>query len=485
MKTYYCILLLALPILVFAQKPTFEEYSHNSLRYYDNYKSERQKNYDAYRQKLNTDYAAFMQRRWSEYKTYAAIPKPKDMDAPRPTYKLVDAPASVDEIRYKLIIKLEQYEIPDPIVPIDEPPVDEKPQFKFSFHGTPCAVHLKDEMRFSLADASEKSAGEMWLHLSDSIYDGLIADCLRLRKDLQLSDWGYINLLQTLSHDFYKGKTNETVLMQMYVLTQSGYDVRIARCNDKWILLVPFKANLYGYSYMYMNDLKYYIMDQYEGNSLYTFDRSFPEAQTPSLRMTQSPKFSYRSSNARTLSSRRFPNMKVTITENTNLIDFYNEYPLSWNWDLYSSASFSDETKHTLYPVLKREIAGKTIPQAANMLINFVQTAFNYKTDGEQFGYERPLFGDETIFYPYSDCEDRSIFYSILVRELLGLEVVLLYFPGHLATAVAFPENKTYGTYIRWNGKAYTICDPTYIGADIGECMPSYVNVSPEIIQIQ
>ena len=35
--------------------------------------------------------------------------------------------------------------------------------------------------------------------------------------------------------------------------------------------------------------------------------------------------------------------------------------------------------------------------------------------------------------------------------------------------------------YIVVDGKRYTICDPTYIGADIGMCMPKYISVQPEI----
>ena len=133
--------------------------------------------------------------------------------------------------------------------------------------------------------------------------------------------------------------------------------------------------------------------------------------------------------------------------------------------------------------MLKKQIKGKTQEEAANMLINFVQTAFDYATDDEQFGYERPLFGDEIFYYPYSDCEDRSILYSILVRDLLGLDVVLLYFPGHLATAVKFTEDIS-GYYLTIDNEKYLICDPTYIGAPIGDCMPDYQNVSAEIIKI-
>ena len=89
-----------------------------------------------------------------------------------------------------------------------------------------------------------------------------------------------------------------------------------------------------------------------------------------------------------------------------------------------------------MYPKLTQQIKGKSQKDAANILIDFVQTAFEYQTDDVQFGYERPLFADETFFYPYSDCEDRSILFAHLVKDLLGLDVVLLYYPGHLATAV-------------------------------------------------
>ena len=112
------------------------------------------------------------------------------------------------------------------------------------------------------------------------------------------------------------------------------------------------------------------------------------------------------------------------------------------------------------------------------MLIDFVQTGFDYKTDNDQFGYERPLFPDESFYYPYCDCEDRSILFACLVRELMGLDVVLLHYPKHLATAVRFKEEVN-GDYLMIDGVKYVICDPTYIGARIGMCMPEFKQVSP------
>lgn len=112
--------------------------------------------------------------------------------------------------------------------------------------------------------------------------------------------------------------------------------------------------------------------------------------------------------------------------------------------------------------------------EAVSRLLNFVQTAFVYEYDDKVWGCDRAFFADETLYYPYCDCEDRSILFSRLVRDLLGLKVVLIYYPGHLATAVCFTENVN-GDYISMNGKRYTICDPTYIGAPIGATMPKWI----------
>ncbi|MDE6002780.1 MAG: hypothetical protein K2G76_04710, partial [Prevotella sp.] len=49
---------------------------------------------------------------------------------------------------------------------------------------------------------------------------------------------------------------------------------------------------------------------------------------------------------------------------------------------------------------------------------------------------------------------------------------VLVYYPGHLAMAVNFPEEVQGDSFIH-EGRRFTVCDPTYIGSDVGETMPS------------
>ena len=71
--------------------------------------------------------------------------------------------------------------------------------------------------------------------------------------------------------------------------------------------------------------------------------------------------------------------------------------------------------------------------------------------------------------------------FSRLIRDLLGLKVVLVYYPGHLATAVGFDEDVN-GDYLTVGGDKYVVCDPTYIGAPVGRTMPDMDNKSAKVI---
>lgn len=59
--------------------------------------------------------------------------------------------------------------------------------------------------------------------------------------------------------------------------------------------------------------------------------------------------------------------------------------------------------------------------------------------------------------------------------------MALVYYPGHLATAVCF-ETNVQGDYFMIAGRRFVICDPTYINAPIGKSMPGLNNNSIEVI---
>lgn len=149
-------------------------------------------------------------------------------------------------------------------------------------------------------------------------------------------------------------------------------------------------------------------------------------------------------------------------------------------WAIYANTPMDNVAQDEL----KEKISGMDKKEAAERLLNFVQTAFVYEYDDKVWGCDRAFFAEETLYYPYCDCEDRSILFSRLVRDLLGLDVILVYYPGHLATAVCF-DGDVNGDYIMLNDKRFIVCDPTYIGAPVGRTMPNMDNKGARIILLE
>jgi hypothetical protein len=161
-----------------------------------------------------------------------------------------------------------------------------------------------------------------------------------------------------------------------------------------------------------------------------------------------------------------------SISYNKNLVDFYASYPCV-EFSVYAEAPLDPETLQGIESQIAQGVRDKSQEEAVNLLLHFVQLYFEYKTDAQQFGYERWFFAEETIASSYSDCEDRSILFVQLVRRILGMKVGLVYYPGiHLATAVKFDSPQTDGDYVLLDGEKYLICDPTYRRAGLGAAMP-------------
>ena len=482
-----CILLIQLIIMgrTVAQTFDFDKYAQQTQTTFNHYNAAQQQTFKEYRDRMNAEFAEYMRRAWPQFDAQPAEPVPDRPEPPRPMVKDPNAGPSNDPIPFDNVIPSPEPVLPpQPVVPLPVPERPVQPSFAFEFYGTPCTVSLDVGHHFTLRNIDENAVADAWTRLSSDAYLTIVAECLAWRDRLHLCDWGYMRLVECMTTAFFSdSELNEARLLQMYILTQSGYKVRIARTDDRLVLLLPSEDDIYEMPYLTVDGYRYYVADPtVRQQSFYVFDYEFPKEQFFSLQITTEPLLAIRSSEPRRLVSKRYPDVSAIVKTNRNLIDFYDEYPRI-GWDLYSRSSLSALSKEQLYPVLHRGIAGKSKSEAANMLINFVQTAFEYKTDEEQFGYERPLFADETLYYPYSDCEDRAILYSILVRDLLGLDVVLLHYPNHLATAVCF-EEEVAGDYLTLDNRKYIVCDPTYIGASIGNAMPQFKQTSAEIVRI-
>jgi hypothetical protein len=482
----------------------YEKMKQESQIMFEQFKQQANKEFEDFRQKANAEYARFMEEAWTLYDVHEAEEVPME---PKPviTYEhearvtnslieydvIEDAPAERLPSRRKPLDLLNNEDLelvgqPEPLDPIMATFDANATMQSLSLYGSQIKVRVEPEPTkpIQLKNISEKSVAKMWKKLSCPYYDNVVAECLKQRKACHLCDWAYVKLAEKMANKYFGQDTNESVVLQMYILVQSGYQMRIARTDDRLTLLMGSNEKIYRYKYFVMDGIQYYIIDSsLQDKSMLVYDRAFPQEKSLSLAMVQ-PKLSLDRTEKQTFSSQHYPEITVEIETNKNLLDFYNDYPVSSQWNYYSYASLSECVKRDLYPTLQKAIEGKKEVEAVNMLLDFVQTGFGYSSDLDQFGYERPLYPDETFYYPYCDCEDRSILFSCLVRELIGLDVVLLSYPGHVTTAVHFNE-PVKGDYLTIGDEIYVICEPTcVVGAPVGFCADKFKEKKPTVMRL-
>ena len=376
---------------------------------------------------------------------------------------------------------------PQPISPVIEHNQHET-LLRVSFYGTELSFRYPKD-GFSLPNVHADNLAKAWEQLSGAEYDNLIYDCLDTRSQLQLCDWAYLMLLKQVSEQAC-GKSNAAVFLQAFVYTQSGYQMRLAANEQgRLFMLVGSRFVFYDRGYFTLDGTMFFPLENIaDGSGMAICNGAFEHEQPLSLLIPQEQLLVQNPS--KTITRTAQSGLSATCTVNHNLIDFYNHYPtghygddFGTRWAVYANSPLDENIKQQLYPVLRQAIRGVPELQAVNLILNWVQTAFEYEYDDKVWGHDRAFFPAESLYYPYCDCEDRSILFSRIVRDLLGLDVVLLYYPGHLATAVCFNQ-PVRGDYLTINNKRYVVCDPTYIGAPVGATMPGMDNKTAKVIML-
>lgn len=469
---------------------------------YEDFKGQAHKEYSDFRDKANKEYAEFLRHAWENHKTLPAKPKPIEKDVPPVVIKDEDKKKPIEDTP---VIIEEEIDIPaptpqpKPISPIKEKE-GESDRLAFALYGTKMSARLVPSQKIKLAKLDINEIAKIWDVLSSDDYNNVIRDCLELRIKHQLCDWAYLRLLDKLSSSFLGEGTNEAELFKAFLYCQSGYQMRLAMANNRLYMLYASQHSIFEKPCWKIDDIFYYA-DNCDAEQLQICEASFPHEQAMSLYVPNEQNLDPIKSANRTLQSEDVDWLRVDVSENENIIKFCNDYPASCigddfmtRWAMYANMPLNNSTKEQLYPpflsffdALKQCFQENDtdqrnlVPACVDLICHWIQTAFEYEYDDKVWGHDRAFFAEETLYYPYCDCEDRSILLTRMVRDLLGLKCALVYYPGHLATAIAMGEDIK-GDFIRINGTKYLICDPTYIGAPIGVTMPDMDNKSAKVI---
>lgn len=489
---------------------------------YYKFKMEALKEYNDFRKKALSEYAAFVRSAWKQYGAEPPVEMPKEQevepvlvpDADQDTEswfsnlfrrkknrkKKQDSLAKENvrreeaknkELRYKDIVSVPTFEDVAPLYDVkDMPEMPEEANNYMSFRifGTECRVRIGDNCRFRLRSCSNVDVADAIELFNKTQFNNMLYDCLEMRDKYQMSDWTYYQMLLTLTNLFYGKDSNEGALVLGFLYSQSGYKMRLATDGQVLQTLVASKHIIYNKKFYHMDGDNYYMLDGRNNDILNICEAKFRNEGSLSLQMSAVQKLSVDPAPERTIASKMNEDFSFTVCSNKNYMDFFDTYPASCfdgnfmtRWAMYANTPLEEGMQKQLYPAMREKLRGLSKRDAVQQLLYWVQTGFEYGYDDEIWGCDRAFFGEESIFYPYCDCEDRSILLSRLVRDLLGLKTILIYYPGHLAMGVGFEQDEE-GDYIMLDGQKFIVCDPTYIPSKVGQTMPHMNNEEATVI---
>ncbi len=509
---------------------TYEEYLKAQQQAFSAYKEERDKAFSDF---LNKEWKAYKEAQG--YKAYEekkplALPKapPKQKQTPPKRVTKVEEPKKIPrpphppkkEIKpvpepkkevKNLVIKPKEVVPPPVVVPKESTPkvvavppvVKEKERPKqytkivippenqrlkslyLKFFGVDVQVHYDPSILFSVSSRIDKSdIADSWDHLAQSDYEATIKELNTISDTLQLNDWARYLLIKKVASGIYH-KENEAKIFSWFALLKMGYDAHVAYQSQRVVLLLPIEGDLYNTIYYTLNNKKYYAIDYYAKGkigSIMTYDNTYEGANAGiDFAVTELPRFADVKAQKRLLFQMDNKPREVQLSYNTNLMNFFQTYPQVAYTNYFSSPEsilLQESIKTSFTPLLE----GKSQEESIDIILNFVQNAFKYQVDNKQFNQEKVMFPSETLFYPYSDCEDRAILFTYMVKTLLGIDIVGVKYPNHMATAVKVDEQLK-GEYVYAGKRSYLVADPTYINASVGMSMPQFIGTkSYEIV---
>lgn len=335
----------------------------------------------------------------------------------------------------------------------------------------------------------KKSISSFWKHLSTKDYPSFLKQMQQVKSQLSLNDYGYGQLLEDIGSQIYGRNSQEATLFTWFMLTQSGYGTRVAYNSQGVYLLIRTTPGVFRTTYFTIDGSKYYGLSFSEYHAdlpdqLYTYEGNYPKSEESKINLLFANMPILPQQQETRMLSFGYEDTTYTfeVPVNQQLINYFKNYPKA-NLSLYLNSRMDGSTHDKLISSLQPLLKGKSNLEKANILLRFVQESFEYQTDQQQFNVEKKMFPAETIYYPASDCDDRSILFAYLIKHLTDLEYILVRYPGHLTPAVHFPSNPPKGSEVRQpithNGKSYYITDPTYFGADAGMIMTKYQDTQP------
>lgn len=317
--------------------------------------------------------------------------------------------------------------------------------------------------------------------VSENAFGGLIYELDAFRKKHRLDDWLYYQLVRRVADQLSPKAENYTryTIYKWYLLSLSGYESILTYAEGRILFYVLSDENIYNIPVRKENGKNYVCLNYHDYGSIDFTRFHFKKIDISVPDASRSFSYQVKSLPELTASSREkeinfnYNNSEYTfrIKLNPSIGTYFKNYPTT-DYEKHFNIPLSGETYNSLMPALKKYLKGLHAKDGVDFLMHFTRYSFLFKPDSETYGSEKINSPEMTLLSESSDCEDRVSLFYYLVKEIYDLPMIVVVYPKHVTIAVHF--DKSFGNTISYNGRKFTICEPTPQKEDlkIGESNP-------------
>lgn len=313
-------------------------------------------------------------------------------------------------------------------------------------------------------------------------YIEVIKALKQYKKRYSPDDWLFYQLIRKTAEQISPKKSNyyQYTLFKWYLLNSCGYDSRIKISDEKMLFYIQCDENIYNIPNYIKDNTQFVCLNFHDYGQIDFTKENFHETNLPIAENASS--FSYKVTHIPDFKAAEYLEKDIHFTYNENDYHFkvklstqlhkmFTNYPVV-DYESNFNIPLSRETYNSLIPQLKRNIKGMKVKSGVDYLMRFTRYAFIFETDNKNFGSEKRLSPEQTLFYNQSDCEDRVALFFYLVKEIYDLPMIVLAYPSHVTIAVGF--DKPVGQTINYQGRFYSVCEPTPQKQDlqVGQLLP-------------
>ncbi len=289
------------------------------------------------------------------------------------------------------------------------------------------------------------------------------------RQQWQLNDWLWFKLLRTAIDGCWpQADTAFRHAMLWHLLTRSGYRLLLAWNEAGVQVFAHSEDEVFGLPFLSRPDGTWYRLgwplpsaDEKEKGFFIARYRPQGAQRSFDFDMHTQPLMPPRPARRTLTFEWQGRTIRVCLQYDARWADMLDDLPIleegAW-FDIPFSRLLQTSVETTLAPLLRE------LPFEAqlHLLLNLCRLGLPYQTDEQQFGRTRPMAADQVLAWPASDCEDKAAFFFQLNKLLLRRPALACSWPDHVSIALHLPTPLR-GTRLRYQGRPYTLCDPTQV----------------------